>query len=154
MFGRWGAEGGVFFDLTGLGHVLGLKGYVELIEQIGNVAVPFTELISLGGLKRMKGFPDGRFRGPSAFVMTMDYQYPIWTFLDANIFISLGNTFQEHLSDFAFKRQHLNWGLSLRTSFERAYSFDFVVGVGSNRLDKPSFKIDGVNLAIGINHGF
>jgi hypothetical protein len=153
-FLRWGGEASGFMDLSGVNHVLGLRLYAEFIEQTGDDPVPFYELVTLGGLERMRGFFLGRFRGPSALVLTLDYRYPVWSYLDANAFVSLGNAFEEHLAGFAWDRLHLVWGIGVRSNTSRDVSFDLMLAFGSNRLDAGSFLVDEIHFVVGVNQGF
>lgn len=151
---RWSAELAGFLDVSGGGHVLGLRVFTEQVEPTGDEDIPFNELPSLGGLERLRGYPDGRFRGYSTLTVTVQYRYPIWAFLDAELFVSAGNAFDRHLRDFSIERLHLAWGLAVRTNTARSLSFDVLLGFGTNRLDSDPVKVDQIHFAIGVNHGF
>lgn len=166
-FVRWGAEAGGFWDVSGINHVLGLHLYLEALEATGDAPVPLTERIALGGGEHMRGFLEGWFRGDSAFELTLDYRYPIWSFLDAYLFASLGNVFEGRFEYFHVKRMQLNWGIGFRSNTSREVSFDFMVGFGTNELkewdeEEPEkgeprnrgFEVDNVRVIFGINQGF
>ncbi len=156
-FFRWGGEAAGFLDLSGINHVLALRVYAEFVEQTGDDPVPVPELIFLGGEEHLRGFLEGRLRGESAFVVTANYRYPVWTFLDANLFVSVGNVFSGHLDDLRIQRLHLNWGIGLRSNASRDVSFDAMVAFGTNRfdhIDEERFAVDHVRLIFGINQGF
>ena len=150
----FGGRLGAFLDVTGRNHVLGISVYTELLERVGDGEVPFPELIRLGGDRYLRGFLDGRLRGESAFALVANYRYPIWSFLDADLFAALGNVYGPRLKDIAFDRMFLNWGLGLRTNASRDSSLDLLIAFGSNRLDEPSFRLDNVRLLFGFSHGF
>ena len=155
-FVRYGAEAVAFLDLTGLNHVLALRVYAELLETIGDDLVPITERIELGGAEHMRGYLQGWLRGDSALVFTLDYRYPVWTFLDANIFVSLGNAFTGRYELLHAKHLLLNWGIGLRSNTSRDVSFDILVAFGSNQLGAwdEDFRINHVRAVFGINQGF
>jgi hypothetical protein len=153
-FVRWGGGVGGYLDLTGANHVLGLRAEVELVEPTGSRAVPFAELPSLGGRERMPGFLEGRFRGASTFLVTAEYRYPVWSLLDASLFVGAGNAFDEQLYNLHARRLHLTWGVGVRTSSERDVSVDALLGFGSNRLDAEDFVVDHVHFVFGVNTGF
>jgi hypothetical protein len=153
-FLRWGGEAGGFLDFTGANHVLGLRAYVEMLEQTGPSPVPFTELIALGGPLHLQGFLDGRFRGASALVVTAEYRWPVWALLDATVFLSAGNVFSEHLRDLTPAHVYLSWGAGLRSSFSRHVSADLLVAFGTNRLDSPIVGVDSVRALFAISRGF
>ncbi len=153
-FLRWSGDLAGFLDISGYNHVLGLRLYTACIEPYGQRAVPFTELVQLGGIEYMPAFLDGRFRGASGTLLSLDYRYPIWAYLDGELFVGLGNTFGRHLEGFAWDRLFLNWGLGVRSNHSRDISFDVLLTFGSNRLDADSFEIDRVGFVIGMNQGF
>ncbi len=155
-FARYGAEAAGFLDVSGLNHVIALRLYTELLEPIGDAPVPVTERISLGGAEYMRGFLGGWLRGDSALVLTLDYRYPIWTFLDANIFASLGNVFNGRFEDIHIERMMMVWGIGLRSNTSRDVSFDIMLAFGTNQLGiwDDDFRINHVRAVFGINQGF
>ena len=90
----------------------------------------------------------------SALVWTVDYRYPVWILMDANVFVSVGNTFKDRLEGVHIKRMFFSWGFGLRTNASRDVSFDLLLAFGSNRLDSDSFTVDKVRFVFGINQGF
>jgi hypothetical protein len=154
-FLSYGADAAALWDFTGYNHVLGGRVNVRFVDKLGRNPVPFTELASLGGLELLRGFLAGRLLGPSALEATLQYRYPIWSFLDSEIFSSVGNVFEGHLSGFAPRRLFLAWGLSLRTSLSRESSFGLTLAFGSNRFDSTDFRpADSIRFFIGLNEGF
>jgi outer membrane protein assembly factor BamA len=99
----------------------------------------------------MRGFFRARFQGESAVVASLDYRWPIWSFLDANLFFDHGNTFAAHLDDFSMKRLHSGYGLALRTNTSRDVSFQILLAIGSeaNSLEPSEY----ITMA-GTNVGF
>ena len=155
-FLRYGGEAAGFLDLTHHNHVLALRFHVELLEPLGEDAVPITERIAMGGPERMRGFLAGWLRGDSAMETTLDYRYPIHMMVDANLFVSLGNTFNGRFEQLHAKRLRMCWGFGLRTNTSREVSFDFMVAAGTNMLERWSddFEVDHVRVLVGINQGF
>lgn len=153
-FFRWGGELAGFWDITGRNHVLALRVYTEFVETTGPKSVPIAELIELGGPEYMRGFLLGRIRGQSAFVATFSYQYPIWTFLDANLFAGIGNGFDGRLQNFHIKRMFFNFGVGLRSNFTRAAALELAIAFGSNRFDSDNFEIKQLRFVFGVNQGF
>lgn len=159
-FFRWGAEGAGFLDL-GHGNTLGLRLYTESVENVSArapdgtlTAVPFTELVALGGSETMRGFLQRRFIGNRAIESTLQYRYPIFALFDANLFASIGNAW-ESLSDWDIKRNFLAYGISLKTSDSRNAAFEILLGFGSSRFDSASFNgAEVVRFTFGINNGF
>ena len=155
-FVRFGGEAAGFLDLSGINHVVALRIYAEMQETIGETVVPITERIALGGAEYMRGFLAGWLRGDSALVFTLDYRYPIWTFLDANLFVSMGNVFSARFSDVHIQKMIMCWGVGLRSNTSRDVSFDILLAFGTNQMGIwwDDFRINHVRVVFGINQGF
>ena len=154
LFLRYGGELGFFLDLTGRNRNLGLRQYIALTENLGDAAIPFTELLSLGGPQHLRGFYEGRYVGHSALVTTLQYSFPIWVFLDGLVFFDVGNVFGHNLSGFDVDLLASSFGIGVRTNGERDVSFDILVGAGTTPFGSPSFEIDAVRFLIGATQGF
>jgi len=155
-FARFGAEAAGFLDLSGINHVVALRLYAEMLETIGDSVVPVTERITLGGAEHMRGFLDGWLRGDSALVLTLDYRYPVWTFLDANLFVSFGNVFNGRYEEIQIKKMMMCWGIGLRSNTSRDVSFDVLLAFGTNQMGiwSDDMRINHVRVVFGINQGF
>ena len=156
-FARWGGELAGFWDITGNNHVLALRLCVAGLERVGDAPVPITERLLVGGSpERMPGFLEGRFRGDSMLLFTAQYRYPIWSMLDASLFVSVGNVFNGRFDDFAFRRMVMSWGIALRTNTSRDVSFDLLLAFGTNQLEhwRGDFAVDFIRVTAGINQGF
>lgn len=150
---RASAESAAFWDVSGLGHVLAMRLRVEGVAQLGSTALPFTELVGLGGVETMRGFLPRRFIGQSAALLTFSYRYPIWYLLDAELFASFGNAWNQAFEDFALEAQYLASGLSLRTTFDRSRGLELIVAIGTDRLDR-GFEVESVRVSFGVTEGF
>jgi hypothetical protein len=155
-FANWGGELATFWDVTGENHVLALRAYLEAQETLGSRPVPIHHRVTLGGNERLRGFVKGRYRGDSAFVLSLQYRYPIWWLVDASLFVSVGNVFSGRFTDFAYERLVASWGLGVRTNNSRNVSFDLLIAFGSNLIGQwpQGFELQHVRLVVGINHGF
>jgi hypothetical protein len=152
-FIRWGGEAAAFWDL-GQRHVLAMSLYSEMVEQTGTDRVPFTELPALGGLETMRGYLPRRFVGDSTFSAAASYRYPIWSLLDAELFVGLGNAFDGHYEDFHPDHLYLNGGLSIRTSLAQDTGLTILWAGGTNRLDSDRVRVDSVRFTVGVVQGF
>ncbi len=151
-FFRYGGELAGFVDVTGhRRRVIGARLYVELLERPRNRDVPFTELVLLGGPELMRGFLRGRFQGDSATVATIDYRWPIWSFLDANLFYEMGNVWDRHLANFDIQKMRGGYGLALRTNTSRDASFQLLIAAGTKQW---SLAPDELRFLAGTNVGF
>ncbi|HSI05551.1 MAG TPA: BamA/TamA family outer membrane protein, partial [Myxococcota bacterium] len=151
-FFRYGGELSGFWDVTGhRRRVFAARLYVELLERGRNHDVPFMELINLGGPEVMRGFLRARFQGESATVATIDYRWPIWSFLDANLFYEMGNVWDRHLANFDVKKLRGGYGLALRTNSSRDASFQLLIAAGTKQW---SAQPDEFRFMAGTNVGF
>jgi hypothetical protein len=154
-FVGWGAALTGFWDVSGIHHVLALEIVARLVEPVSGAAIPFTELPSLGGVNVMSGFYDGRFRDQSAFATTVLYRYPIWAYLDSEIFVGVGNAFPGHLQGITPAKLYLSYGCSVRTTFSQDVSIVATVAAGTRRFDDPSFTaVDTTRIVLAVAHGF
>jgi hypothetical protein len=155
QFMTWGGQAVAFWDLSGAGHVLALEVGAAFVENRGRRAVPFSELPSLGGTETMRGFLGGRLRGDSTITATVQYRYPFWTYLDAEIFSGVGNAFTGHLAGLRPSRLFASYGLALRTVFARDTSIALTLAAASRRFDDPEVDfLDTTRLSVGVTHGF
>jgi hypothetical protein len=154
-FVGWGAALAGFWDISGVNHVLAFEIATRFVEPISGAAIPFTELPSLGGREFLRGFFDGRFRDQSAFSATLQYRYPIWIYVDSEIFAGVGNVFPGHLQGIDPASLFLSYGCGLRTTFSREVSLVATVAAGTRRFDDPNFRaVDTTRFLFGAVHGF
>lgn len=154
---HWIAYGGTlggFVDLTGTQRVLGLSliaDFADPIEASGEV--PFTEQASLGGPRPLRGFLEGRLVGRSSAVAQVDYQYPIWVWLDGAMHYAVGNVFGERLDGFDLALARQSFGLGLRSIGNRDHSFELLVAFGTDTF-RGGAEIEDVRFTVGATSGF
>ncbi len=156
---RGGFEASGFYDF-GKGKIIAARLYAEMTYDLRDEtgldsAIPFHELIALGGSDRMRGFLRGRLRGNHAWTATVEYRYPILWALDAGLFASMGNVY-ESVTDFGWRDNYLNYGLTFRLKTgDRGSTFESVIGFGSSRLNaEPFLPLEQLRLTVGLNQGF
>lgn len=152
---RYGATATGFLDLTGKNRVLSLSVAASFADPLGERGeMPFTELVSLGGNDApMRGFLQHRLLGRSAATATLEYRYPIWTFVDGSIQVEMGNVFGEHLSGFDPELFRMSFAAGVRTIDERDYSFDLLVGSGTETF-KQGASLHDVRFVASATRGF
>jgi hypothetical protein len=157
---RYGASLGGFVDLTGQQRVLGLSVVADFADPLNDVepldgvaAIPFTEQVSLGGDRPLRGFLQQRLIDRSAIAATLDYQWPIWVFLDGAIHYSVGNVFGEHLDGFQAKKLRNSVGLGVRSNTARDHPFEILVAVGTETFEQGA-QIDNFRFVFGTTSGF
>lgn len=150
-FVRYGAKAGVFWDIWER-RVLSLAGYIEFADQIEGKDIPFAELITLGGVEAMRGFDLARFHGRSAFVGSLRYQYPVWSFFDGYLVAEAGNAFGPRLEDFDVSLLHGSLAIGFTTVDSHYNSFDLLFALGTTPFGRD-FEIQSARIAIGTNWG-
>jgi hypothetical protein len=150
---KYGATVAGFYDLNDHGRVVSLSLAALFADPLGAAAIPFTELVSLGGDGPMRGYWAGRLLDRSAAVATARYLWPIGPWLHGSIQAALGNVFGVHLDEFAPRLLRFSSAVGLSSSGSQDYPFEIVVGLGTETFEHGT-QVDSLLLAIGINHAF
>jgi len=151
---RWGGTLGGFVDLTGQQRVLGLSLVADFADPLAEGStIPFTELASLGGPRPLRGFLEGRLLGRSDAVAQLDYQYPIWVWLDGAAHYAVGNVFGEHLEGLEPELLRQSFGMGFRSIGNRDHSFELLVAFGTKTFASGA-GIEHVRLVVGATGGF
>ena len=144
-----GVEGN--WDVTGNARVLSLGVVTAFVDPLGSEPVPFTELVMLGGNEPFAGYLPGRLRDSSAIVAQLGWHWPVFSYLDGLLAVSVGNVFGPHLQDFSFDLLRISAELGLGTRRGTATGFEFVIGIGSEPF--RNFSISSFRLAFGVSYG-
>jgi len=75
--------------------------------------VPFYLMETLGGAKDIRGFREYRFRDTRNLLVSAEYRWEVWNYLDFSFFFDSGKVFQD-ASDFNFKDMHTGYGFGVR----------------------------------------
>jgi hypothetical protein len=87
----------------------------------------------------------------------LNYRYPAWWFLDAEIFADIGNAFNGRFDRFHFKRMVLDFGFGFSTVLSRVDRIEVLLAFGSNQLQSwndEGFDVDNFRFVFGASHGF
>jgi len=131
-YGRYVAEVRQYLPLGLFPHSrrLALRGRLEQVEPLfEGSAVPFYQLPSLGGQSSVRGFRSRRFQNDGSLVLNAEYRYPVWSNLDALVFVDAGQVF-DTLSEMAADRFHWSYGGGLHLLNRNGLSFRFEVAGG------------------------
>jgi hypothetical protein len=152
---RYGGTAAAFVDLTGHRRVLSLEITALFVDPIHGEGsdIPFTEQIVLGGTRYMRGYKIGRLVDRSAAMATLEYQWPIWVWLDGTMHAAVGNVFGAGLDNFAPKLLRISSGIGLRTNGPPESQFEVLVGFGTETFEDGA-KITSARLAFGGTYGF
>jgi hypothetical protein len=144
---RYGAISEAFWDITGQNRVLHLGVNVQMITAIRG-QVPFTELVDLSDTGPLKGFVPGRIIGQSAAAVTLEYEWPIWVWLDGTIHLAAGNAFGPDFAGFELGKARLSTGIGIRAPADLDHAFNFLLAAGTQPLDQGG-KIESFRLMFG-----
>lgn len=75
--------------------------------------VPFYLMETLGGGTSIRGFREYRFRDTHTFVMSAEYRWELWAYLDAALFVDAGKVYGESAA-FSFDDLETTFGFGLR----------------------------------------
>ena len=133
-------------DALGAERVLALEGDAHLVEDLdASEGVPFTELIDPSAAGVLPAYLPGQLRGRSAAAMTVRYRWPIWVFLDGNLFFSVGSVFDTRFDGFELHYLRYSFGVGVDARDAGDHPFVFQLGVGSetfaNGGELTSFRV-------------
>jgi outer membrane protein assembly factor BamA len=107
-----------------------LRARLEQVEPLlGGEAVPFYHLPGLGGQTALRGFRHNRFQDAGSLLLTAEYRYPIWSNMDALVFVDAGQVFPA-LPSVAADRFHWGYGGGIHLLDDSDISFRFEVAGG------------------------
>jgi len=149
---RYGAQVEGFWDVTGKARVLSLGLTALFVDPFGGSTIPFTELISLGGVEPMVGFNPGRLLDRSALVAQLGWHWPVFAYLDGVASVSFGNVFDANLSNFSFSLLRLGAELGVRTTGLGNSSFQLVFGIGTETFQN-GLQLTGFRFNFGVVYG-
>lgn len=129
---RYGAMLGGALDLHDSGRALNLNLATSFADPTTSQAVPFTELVTLGGTHLLPGLRENRLRDRSGAVAMLRYTWPIWIWLNAGMEVAVGNVFGPGLAGFEPDLLRLSTALGFETRGSRDSIFRAVVGLGTS----------------------
>lgn len=149
----YGGSAHAFWDIGGSARVLSLAGTLTFVDPIADGAVPFTELATLGGYERMRGFLPGRMVDRSAASLTLAYRWPVWSFLDAGIEAAAGNVFGPRLRGLDAGKLRFSGAVGLRTLAIPEAELELLVGFGTATF-ADGMGLESVRCILGATHAF
>ena len=106
-------------------HVFAFNFYIQSV--IGET--PFYKLPALGGMKRMRGFFNGRYRDNFYGMMQLEYRQYFWKRLGLCAFAGLGNV-SENILEYDFHHLKYSYGAGLRFLFNKKQKVNLRMDVG------------------------
>ncbi len=146
------ARAGGFVNVNGRGRVVSLSVATGFADPIGHGAIPFTELITLGGEQPMRAFLAGRLLDRSALAMELSYRWPVWIWLEGTARAEVGNVFGEHLAGLSAGKLRFSGTLGVESTGSPDGRLEILIGAGSETFESGG-KIDTMRFVIGSTHG-
>ncbi|HYQ45200.1 MAG TPA: hypothetical protein VER11_24605 [Polyangiaceae bacterium] len=147
----YGASAGAALDAGG-GRVFGLGVNAELIDPLRGT-VPFTDQVSLGGNKPMRGYLQGRLIDRSSLVARAQYTWPVWYYLNGVVQADVGNVFGPHFDGFEPALLRLSTAIGIRSNGSPDSGLEILVAGATDPLGN-GFRYSSFRLVIGSHHGF
>ena len=144
---RFGGSAGLYWDVSGVGHMLGVVGSAQVATAIRG-QVPFTQQVELSGIGPLPGFRSGALRGDSGTALTLIYEWPIWMWLDARAHMSLGNVYDGTFDGFALDQQRMSFGVGFTAVHERDHYFHFTLAWGTETIAQ-GMEVETFRLVLG-----
>jgi len=119
-FLRLGAQAQYFRTLFWRERVLAVRARLDKVHGLDNGLIPYTELPTLGGSQRLRGYERGNFRGEGALLLAAEYRYPVWDSWNAFFFFEEGQIFDEY-GDLEVGAFHSCYGAGLSLRTEQAF---------------------------------
>ncbi len=115
-FTRIAAELSRYVTLFWRDRILALRARLEKVSSADDNAIPYTDLVLLGGSTSARGYRRGYFRGQGALLFSVEYRYPIWDTWNAFVFWDETQIFDDfdEIEGGGF-RTSWGGGISLRT---------------------------------------
>ncbi len=146
----YGGAAGVGIDLWKR-RVLGLGVAADFTDPLRGT-IPFTDQVSLGGSRPMRGFLLGRLIDRSAIVATAQYTWPVWVYLNGVLQADVGNVFGRHLDGFDPDLFRLSTAIGLRSNGSPESGLELLVAGGTDPFEQ-GFHYSSLRIVIGSHHG-
>jgi hypothetical protein len=139
---RWTGRGALAADITGTGRVIAIGAQIEGVERLSeDTTIP---LLDLPGAQRLDddlegdlllGVRPGRTVGESLAQVAIDYRWPIWTVVDAQLQAGLGNAFGRHLDGFDPELLRFAFAGGFIAPIRADYTVRLLAGFSTDTLD-------------------
>lgn len=114
-FTRYGVDFRSFHDLWRK-RIVAFRLQLQRIDsdEVAGGIVPVYLMSSLGGIDALRGFNRGRFVDNDMAMVSVEYRYPIYNFLDAFLFVDGGRVYADLIKEAVFKNWKQSVGAGIR----------------------------------------
>ena len=92
--------------------------------------IPFYRMNRLDVDSPMRSFPWGRFRDRGVGVANFEFRYPVWEYMDGQLFVDVGRVFHD-IADVSFKHLKYSAGAGIRLVSGNYFLMRFQVAYGN-----------------------
>jgi hypothetical protein len=138
-------------DLDDHGRLLSLALGALFADPLSSHAIPFTELVSLGGEAWMHGYWEGRLVDRSAAVAALQYAWPVAPWASGLLEVAVGNVFDAHLDGLRPELLRLSPALGLGINGDPPV--ELLVGVGTETFEHGT-QVQSFRLTFGVPRSF
>ncbi len=110
-------------------HVLALRTAWQYRQPTGGGEVPFFHLSRIDVYSPVRGFGWGRFRDRGSMVFNVEYRFPVWEYMDGELFFDAGRVFHT-MSDISFKHMKFTGGGGIRVGTKDYFLFRMSLAYG------------------------
>lgn len=148
----WFARFAGLVDLSGNRNILGFHLLARFTDRIRG-EIPFLSLPELSGPGVMPGFRPGMLRGASLLSSRISYRWPIASFLEGEIDISVGGAFAEYLRDIRPEDLRLAFHIGIHGTPRRDHFFQLLFGLGTAPFGEGT-RVDSLRFIFGGSRAF
>jgi hypothetical protein len=151
---EYGVTAGAFLEMPREQRVFGLSVVADFADPLGaRASIAFTEQVSLGGARPMRGFLEGRLVDRSALVALAEYRWPVWVWVDGVLHYAVGNVFGPRLQGFAAPLLRQSFGFGLRVNSSRDHAFEGLIAFGTRSFEDGG-GVENIRAVLGATSGF
>jgi Omp85 superfamily domain len=112
----------------------------------GHAPIPFSELVVLGGPNDLRGFRQDRFRDQSSLLLTAEYRWPVWIWMDASLFCDYGGVAGSNYSGVRLSELRPDVGVGFVVHTNSAIMMKIQLGYGFGNRGGTRFVVAGADI--------
>jgi len=132
---------------------IGLRLHASVAAPLDDGPLLRASTSRLGGEQPMRGFEEGELVGESALVAIVEYRWPVWVWLDGQLFAELGNAFGRHFEGLDADQLRVSFGIGMRAPEDEPGTFELLLAAGTDTLG-DGLGLTHVRVVFGTTSGF
>ncbi len=131
-----------FFTLFFKNRILALRARLDKTHALGDDSIiPYSDLATLGGTHRLRGYRRGSFRGEGTLLFSAEYRYPIRDTWNAFLFWDEGQVFDQY-GDLGLNQFEYSFGAGISVRTERAFLFGLRIARSKEEEASAGFSLE------------